>query len=373
LLEYEANNVYIHFMTHIWQANVWPKFNYDRAAAEPHLIAAIEALGEVAGLQAGLDPGDLEDLWLAQVVQEAMSSFGIEGVTLDAAELEASVIASLKHRNRAAVSRRPDAIVELMLAARRVTEPLTAAMLWGWHRLLFYGIEVEDVGAWRRFDIEIVRSAAAGSGEVLYKAPPPDQVDAEMAVFLKWIARDHRLPAPIAAAIAHLWFESIHPFSDGNGRIGRAVIEHVFAKTKALPFSFSRQVEKDKRAYYAALQAGRREGDGVIDATAFVVWFLKCLVRAAALSRNDALFTVRRNRFLSANSRELSERQMAVLRTLFAQGELRVAQGISASSYSKIAKVSGPTATRDLAGLERAGAVTRSDAGGRSTFYRINY
>jgi Fic family protein len=132
-------------------------------------------------------------------------------------------------------------------------------------------------------------------------------------------------------------------------------------------------VEKDKKAYYAALQAGRREGDGVIDATAFVVWFLECLVRAAALSRNEALLTVRRNRFLSAFSRELSERQMAVLRTLFAQGELRVAQGISARSYSKIAKVSGPTATRDLAGLERAGAVTRSDAGGRSTFYRINY
>jgi Fic family protein len=360
-------------MAQIWQADVWPNFDYDRAAAESHLTAAIEALGEVSGLQAGLDPSDLDELRLAQVVQEAISSFGIEGVTLNAAEIEASVIASLKHRDRAAVARRSDAIVELMLAARRASEPLTAAMLCDWHRLLFYGIEVEDIGVWRRFDIEIVCSAAAGNSEILYKAPPPDQVDAEMAAFLAWLARDQKLPTPIAAAIAHLWFESIHPFSDGNGRIGRAVIEHVFAKTKALPFSFSRQVEKDKKACCAALQAGRREGEGFIDATAFVVWFLECLVRAAALSRNEAFLIVRRNRFFSKLGPALSGRQLNVLRILFAQSEARVAQGISAKSYCEMANVSGPTATRDLAALERAGAVTRSEAGGRSTFYQISY
>jgi Fic family protein len=372
-MDFEANMLHIPLMTHIWQAEVWPNFDYDRVAAEPYLTAAAEALGEVSGLQAGLEPGDMEELGLAQIVQEAMSSFGIEGVNLDAAEIEASVIASLKHRNRAAVTRRSDAIAELMLAARRAAGPLTADMLRDWHKLLFFGIDAEDVGDWRRFDIEIVRSAAAGTSEVLYKAPPPERVDAEMAVFLNWIAQDRRLPTPVKAAMAHLWFESIHPFSDGNGRIGRAVIEHVFAKTRALPFSLSRQVEKDKKAYYAALQAGRREGDGAIDATEFVVWFLECLVRAAALSRSEAFSIVRRNRYFSKFGPVLSQRQLSVLRAVFAQGETRVAQGISARSYSKIAKVSGPTATRDLAALERAGVVTRSAAGGRSTFYRINH
>ena len=154
-------------MKHIWQARVWPNFDYDRAETEPHLAAAIEALGEVSGLQAGLDPGDLEELRLAQVVQEAMSSFGIEGVTLDASEIEASVIESLKQRDRAIVSRRSDAIVELMLAARRAKKPLTADTLKDWHRLLFYGIEVEDLGTWRRFEIDIVRSAAAGNNNIL--------------------------------------------------------------------------------------------------------------------------------------------------------------------------------------------------------------
>jgi Fic family protein len=327
----------------------------------------------VSGLQAGLDPGDLEELRLAQVVQEAMASFGIEGVILDAAEIEASVIASLKQRNRAIVSRRSDAIVELMLAARRAKEPLTAGMLQDWHRLLFYGIEVEDPGTWRRFQIDIVRSAAAGSNQILYQAPPPDRVGAEMAVFLNWLAQEHKHPVPIMAAIVHLWFESIHPFSDGNGCIGRAIIEHVFAKTLALPFSFSRQVEKEKKAYYAALQVGRCEGDKVIDATAFIVWFLKCLVSAAALSRNEAFLIVRRNRFLSRLSPDLPERQITVLRSLFSQSLACVAQGISARSYAKIARVSGPTATRGLAAMERAGALTRSEAGGRSTHYRINY
>lgn len=105
-------------------------------------------------------------------------------------------------------------------------------------KLLFYEIEVEDVGSWRRFDIEIFRFALAGTSGVLYNAPQPDRVDAEIAAFLKWLTQNHKLPAPVVAAIAHLWFESIHLFSDGNRRIGRAVIEHVFAKTKALPFSF---------------------------------------------------------------------------------------------------------------------------------------
>lgn len=360
-------------MTQIWQSSHWPHFDYDHAAIEPYLAAALEAMGEVAGLQAGLGAGDLEELRLAQVVQEAISSFGIEGVTLNAAEIEASVIASLRHRDRAAVSRRSDAIVELMLAARGSIDPLTKETLWDWHRLLFYGIEVEDCGRWRQFDIEIVRSAVAGDTRVLYKAPPPHRVEAEMAALLDWLARSHIAPTPVVAAIAHLWFESIHPFSDGNGRIGRAVIEHVFARTKALPFSFSRQIEQDKKAYYAALQAGRRIGDGVIDATAFVDWFLQCLAQAADLSRNEAYFLVRRNRFLSTYSPTLSERQLHVLRALFAGGETRILQGISAKSYRKIASVSGPTATRDLALMERAGAVTRSEAGGRSTFYLINY
>ncbi|WP_118134551.1 Fic family protein [Oceanicella sp. SM1341] len=361
-------------MTHIWQTPAWPRFTHDPAAAEPLLAAAMEAVGEVSGLQAGLEGAERDALRLSQVVQEALSSFGIEGVTLNAGEIEASVIASLRHRDRAAVARRSDAIVELMVEARRAEGPLTAALLQDWHRLLFFGIEVEDAGRWRGFDIEIVRSAAAGPSDVLYKAPPPERVGPEMERFLGWLAQEAALPVPIRAAIAHIWFESIHPFSDGNGRIGRAVVEHVFARAaRPLPFSLSRQIEKDKKAYYAALQDGRREGAGGVDATAFVLWFLATLQRAAEAGREEARFLVRRNRYLARLGPGLSPRTRAVLETLFAQGPGRVEQGLSARSYSRIAKVSGPTATRDLAALVAAGGARRSEAGGRSTVYLLEY
>lgn len=362
-----------HLMPHIWQSAVWPRFSYDPAQVELALAAAQEALGEAQGLQAGLSGDDLERFRLGQIVQEAVASFGIEGVTLNAAEIEASVIASLRHRDRAALTRRSDAIVALMLAAREMTGPLSEATLFEWHRLLFYGLEVEDKGRWRRFDMEIVRSAAAGKHDVLYVAPPPDRVADEMQTFLAWLAAPKAMALPIAAGIAHLWFESIHPFSDGNGRIGRAIIEHVFATGRALPFSLSRQIEREKKAYYDALQAGRREGQGAVDATPFVLWFLRCLRTGADASLQEARYLLRRNAFFLRHGPALSPRQRQALEVLFAQGAQRVAAGLSAGSYRKITGASPATATRDLAALEQQGAVTRSAAGGRSVRYAIAF
>lgn len=226
-------------MKHIWDTPAWPDFTYDAALTEVPLAQATQAIGEVAGLKAGLEASDLEVFNRKQVVQEALSTFEIEGVTLNAEEIEASVIASLNYRDNAAFGRRSDAIVALMLAARASDKSLDASTLRDWHRMLFHGIEVEDLGRWRSFDIEIVRSAAAGSRDVLYKGPPPETLDAEMAELLAWLASDVTQALPIRAAIAHLWFESIHPFSDGNGRIGRAIIEHIFAASLPLPFSLS--------------------------------------------------------------------------------------------------------------------------------------
>ncbi|MEX0350792.1 MAG: Fic family protein [Paracoccaceae bacterium] len=359
-------------MTQIWQSRHWPHFRYDPAQVEPHLARAAQQIGEISGLVVGLPDQDRAEFHLTQAAQEAIASFGIEGVSLDAAEIEASIVASLKHRDRGAIARRSDAVAELMAAARSAPAPLNAETLFDWHRLLFFGIEVEDLGRWRSFELEIVRSAMAGATDVLYKAPPPGRLDHEMVQFLKWLNTETTLSAPVKAALAHLWFESIHPFSDGNGRIGRALIDYVFAQGNALPFSFSRQVERDKKAYYAALQDGRKAGKGGIDATAFVVWFLQTLDNAAQIARDEARFILRRNRFFLRFGPDLNDRQEKVLRALFDQGPTRVDLGISAKSYRKIAGTSAPTATRDLVALERAGVLTRSDAGGRSTVYWLN-
>lgn len=356
-------------MPWIWQSPLWPAFGYDAKATELALANATGAIGEISGLHQGLGAGERKELHLRQIVQEALGSFGIEGVPLNPAQIEASIVASLRHRDRNAFNRRSDAIAALMLRAREDTTHLTAEMLFDWHRLLFFGMEVEDIGRWRRSGIEIVRSAIAGRHDVLFIAPPPERVEAEMTRFLEWLRDDRPMAPAVKAALAHLWFETIHPFSDGNGRIGRAVIEHVFARSGALPFSLSRQIEMEKRAYYAALQAGRQEGTDAIDATPFVLWFLECLTRAAAAAKDEARFLLARNRYFIRF--DLSPRAETVLRRIFDQGPKRVADGITARTYAKIAGVSGPTATRDLGAIAAMGALIRSEAGGRSTAYLL--
>lgn len=352
----------------IWQTRAWPRFRHDAAATEGPLVAFSARLGAIAGLQEALTAAERHEIFLRAVTSEAVASFAIEGAALRAEEIEASVVASLAHRG-AEPQRRTDAIAALMLDARAGQGALSAGRLFHWHQLLFHGVDLEDKGRWRSFPIVIVRGAGAGREEVLYKAPPADQVPAMMRYFLDSLATDTR-PRPIRAALAHLWFESIHPFSDGNGRIGRALVEHVFAESAALPFSLSRQIEADKQGYYRALQAGRRVDGDHIDATPFALWFLERLTAGITEAEAEARFLVARNTYF-LRFPGLPPRGEAVLRRLFAEGPRRVAEGISAGPYARIAGVSPATATRDLLELEAAGAILRGAAGGRSTRYLL--
>mgnify|MGYP005993412935 CR=1 FL=1 len=354
----------------IWNSPAWPNFRHDPAQTETPLARLMARLGTIEGLHAGLTGDERQEIFLRAVTGEALASFAIEGAPLAAADIEASVVASLAHRQDQP-QRRSDAIAELMLEARAGTAPLTARMLHRWHALLFHGIEAENRGRWRSFPMEIVRGPSGRREDVLYAAPPPDRMETEMARFLDWLPTDAQ-PLPLRAALAHLWFESIHPFADGNGRIGRAIIEHVFATEGALPFSLSRQIEADKRGYYAALQAGRRIKGDTIDATPFVVWLIGRLEAGVDEAGREARFLVRRNAFLAANA-ALPDRPLAGLRRLFAEGQARVEQGLSAGPYGKIARVSAATATRDLTDLERRGVLIRSAEGGRSTRYHIRW
>lgn len=357
-------------MTHIWQNPDWPRFTYDAALIEPLLLQFAESIGEVRGLHSGLTATEREEIILREITREAVHSFGIEGVSLNPTEVQDSVIASMKHRNLTGATRRSDDVAEMMLEARDPAITLDAKRLHHWHCLLFQRTEIEEMGRWRSFEMEIVKSANAGDQEVLYTAVPPDRVADEMTTFFAGIGQAG-LPTPVRAAIAHLWFESIHPYSDGNGRIGRAIVEHIFAKTAALPFSLSRQIEADKKAYYQALQNGRRAGQGGIDATAFVEWFLTALLKAVQVSGEEARFLMARNRFFMDHGTKLSARQEKVLRRLFSEGETRVKLGISASSYGRISGVSAATATRDLGAMAAQGILRRSETGGRSTVYYL--
>lgn len=356
----------------IWNTSAWPTFRHDPARTEGVLATVSARLGQISGMQAGLSEEERRTAFLRAVTGEALASFSIEGVALSPAEIEASVVASLGHRTaHEPPKRRSDAIADLMLNARTPDGPLTAERLWHWHRLLFHGMEVEDKGRWRSFPMEIVRGATGRREDVLYTAPPPERLADEIHHFLRALAAD-KSPPPIRAAIAHLWFESIHPFADGNGRIGRAIVEHVFAETAPLPFSLSRQIEADKRGYYAALQAGRQDAGSHIDATPFVLWFMERLNAGIDEAEREARFLVRRNAFFTRFP-TLPNRAETVFRRLFEQGEARLDQGISAAPYSKIARVSAATATRDLADLEQRGVLRRSPEGGRATRYFLTF
>ena len=354
----------------IWNSPAWPRFRHDPSQTEAPLARFAARLGTIDGLHAGLSIQEREEIFLRAITGEALASFAIEGAPLAPAEIEASVVASLAHR-QPRPQRRSDAIAELMLEARSGKHPLTAAILQHWHRLLFHGVETEEPGRWRSFEMEIVRGPTGRREDVLYAAPPPDRMEVEMTRFLGWLVAD-RSPLPVRAALAHLWFESIHPFADGNGRIGLAIIEHVFATEGALPFSLSARIEADKRGYYAALQKGRRIAGDHIDATPFVLWLLNRLEAGVEEAGREARYLVLRNTFLSTHA-NLPERPLSVLRRLFAEGEARVEQGLSAGPYGKMAKVSSATATRDLADLERRGVLTRAPGGGRSTRYLLNW
>ncbi|MCC5961412.1 MAG: Fic family protein [Rhodobacteraceae bacterium] len=353
----------------IWQTPSWPNFRHDAAATEGPLADFSARLGSIKGLQMALSAEERRETFMRAVTNEAVASFAIEGAILRAEEIEASVVASLAHRG-AEPQRRTDAIATLMLEAREGQGALSEDRLFYWHQLLFHGVDLEDKGRWRSFPIVIVRGANVGKEEVLYSAPPHDRVPAMMQEFLTNLQTDRR-PVPVRAAIAHLWFESIHPFSDGNGRIGRALIEYIFAQDAALPFSLSRQIESDKQGYYRALQAGRMVSGDHIDATPFVLWFLERLTAGIVEAEAEARFLVMRNAYFMRFS-NLSQRGEKVLRRLFAEGPRRVSEGISAGPYSKIAGVSLATATRDLVELEAVGAVFKGVEGGRSTRYLLS-
>nr|WP_070959377.1 DUF4172 domain-containing protein [Hyphomonas sp. Mor2] len=371
-------------MPFIWQTDAWPNLTFDAAMLQQTFERVIGKAGELAGLRAGFSGTDQTDTFIQEVSAETIHSFGIEGETLDPASVTQSLIASLVERDRSAAAGLYRNVANVMLDAKDVSRPLTVDRLNGWHAQLFERARfMRDIGQLRTEEMQVVTTRRGEVQHVHLDAPPPNHLAEEMASFVAWIAATKPDPSnavhiatPARAALGHLWFETIHPYSDGNGRIGRAVADFIAAEQplfQRAPFSLSRAIQENKAGYYEALQTAQSAPviNDQIDVTSFVDWFANAMARGIDLATAEARFIMRRNRFFERNREHLNERQSKALQRLFQEGAGRLEQGLSSKPYQRITGASPATATRDLADLAAKGILRRSEVGGRSTSFEI--
>lgn len=371
-----------------WKNPAWPRYHYDVQALALPLAHARNKLEQLATkLHAiGLIQNDARvmarDIW----VQEALATAAIEGQQLDTDQVRSSVMRKLGLSNTGVSARHIDGLVEVMFEASHDLDiPLHAEQLCRWQAALFphgiSGMQKIQTGQFRSFDdaMQIV-SGTIGKETVHYRAPDSSHVPALMDNFLAWFnappEQTHHIDGILRAAIAHLWFETIHPFEDGNGRLGRAIIDRVLAQDphiRSLDIAsftaMSRTLLHQRKAYYDALNAAQT---GSLDITPWIHWFLQQFIAACAGSEETIQQALRKSQFwLKHAHSNFNQRQRKTLQKLLDAGDGGFAGGMTAEKHSKITGASKATATRDLSDLLQQGALL-SYGIGKATKYAID-
>ena len=371
----------------IWQALGWPVLHFDAQAVQASISAARLAQGRLLGLAASLQMADLAALQLDEWTQEAVATAQIEGEVLQVHSVRASVARRLglpgaNTAPHAARDARTEATLDVLQAATQQWQrPLTQEDLFAWHAALFptgrSGLQAIVTGGWRTHaePMQIV-TPRLGKPDVLhYQAPASGDVPAHMAAWLAWFNTSLGTIDGVArAALAHLWFEAIHPFENGNGRIGRAVVELALAQDLQSPqrlMSVSTQLLAARADYYAHLQAAT--GQPELDVTPWVGWFATRVQRAgeaAAAHTQSAADKTALWSHLNTAHPDLSAAQRKSLGKLFDAGPDGFAGGMSTETYVHLTGVSRATAYRQLTDLTERGLLERTGQG-RGTRYRL--
>lgn len=353
-------------MTWNWQDPDWPNWRYDVSALEALERQFLLASGQLKGLWSHVAPGDQEQLTIDLLSGEALKTSAIEGEILNRESVQSSVRREfgLKADRKAGPAEAGIAALMVKNFHEYRANP-THDMLYEWHRLVCQGrTDLKAIGAYRNHKepMQIV-SGALHKPKVHFEAVPSADVPKEMDRFLKWFASSHptgeaALPPLTRAGLAHLYFESIHPFEDGNGRIGRALSEQVLAQALGQPslVALSHQIAKDRKHYYAALEANNKD----LEITYWLVWFAETIL--AAQQHSIALFEhlIAKTKMLDRLRGQLNERQERALIRLFDAGPEGFVGGLSAGNYQSITGTVTATATRDLADLVEKGALKRT-------------
>lgn len=349
-----------------WQQPDWPEFAWHA----PRLIKAEERFLVRGGLLLGtvthLHQEDRDRLVVQSMSEEAVTTSEIEGEILNRESVQSSIRRELGlGSDPRQVRPAEQGIGEMMVDLYRGYEaPLSHETLFGWHRMVTRGrIDLRDVGRYRTHAEPMQIVSGLYDQKVHFEAPPSGEVDAEMDRFIDWFNRTgpggaRPLPAVTRAGIAHLYFESIHPFEDGNGRLGRAISEKALAQTLGRPSltALAATILIRRRSYYAALAAASRN----TEITGWLAWFGAITLEAQERTLANVEFLIDKTRLLDRLRGRLNPRQEAAVLRMLREGPGGFRGGLSAGKYVSIAKVSPATATRDLGELVEMGALTRT-------------
>ncbi|MCE7070681.1 Fic family protein [Dyadobacter sp. CY327] len=365
-------------MAYNWELSDWPDFAFSSYDVEAILYNFAMETGEITGILRSLPADIQQESLLELMLSEAIKTSEIEGEFLSRLDVMSSIRNNLGLNETHEQVRDPKArgIGALMVDVRKTfSEPLTDKALFHWHKLLFTSETRIQVGRWRTGAEPMqVISGSIGKEEVHFEAPPSAIIPAEMERFLVWFNETapggNRVisSAPVRAAIAHLYFETIHPFEDGNGRIGRAIAEKTLSQTLGRPImmSLSRTIEADRKGYYAALKKAQRSNH----ITEWINYFVNITLQAQRESRELIDFTLKKTQFFDQHKERLNERQLRVVQRMLEAGPAGFDGGMSAKKYMSIAKTSKATATRDLQTLLEMN-VLQAEGGGRSVRYNL--
>ena len=355
----------------------WPKFRWDTALLAGPLAALRHRQGRLIGRMENLGFSLRAEAALQTLTTEIIKSSEIEGELLDRDSVRSSIARRLGMDigALAPADRNVEGVVEMTLdATQNYDAPLTAARLFGWHAALFptgySGMRKIAVGRWRddtRGPMQVV-SGPIGQERVHFEAPAAARLDQEISAFLQWFEAGDGTDPVLRAGLAHLWFVTIHPFDDGNGRLARAIADMALARSDKCSqrfYSMSAQIRIERNIYYGRLEKTQTDG---LDITPWLEWFLGCLDRAMDQSEKNLGSVLRKARFWEIHAHKpLNERQRLMLNKLLDGFEGK----LTSSKWAQLAKCSQDTALRDILDLIEQGALAKDLGGGRSTSYSL--
>lgn len=364
--------VYIH------QLPKWPQFTWDYSVLANRLASVRNRQGLLIGQLRSLGFSLQEEAVLHTLTDDILKSSEIEGEILDRQQVRSSIARRLgiEIGSVTPVGKDVEGIVDMVFdATQRYNEELTPERLFGWHAALFptgySGMKKIRVGDWRKAEdgtMQVV-SGPIGRERVHFEAPTADRIENEMELFFHWFNSEDDTDPVLRAGIAHLWFITIHPFEDGNGRMARAIADMMLARSENSPkrfYSMSAQVHKEREAYYEMLEDAQK---GTLDITEALLWFLDCLDRAFNSVESTLASVLQKSRFWDRHRNKIfNERQRLMITKLFEGFE----GNLTSTKWAKITKCSHDTALRDIMGLVEQGVLRKEGSGGRNTNYTLN-